>query len=91
MMDEISKTYIVIEVDDHESSISENVDNALIESIWEDLDGHVDREYIRRAVLEARARYQHATIKTFIPIFTRRYVLNKLHQSRLKDRTRASG
>ena len=66
------------EVDDRISIASGNIDNALIESIWKDLNGRVDREYIRRAVLEARARYKHATIKTFIPIFIRRYVLKRL-------------
>ena len=67
-----------IEVDARASSTSGNIDNALIESIWKELNGRVDREYIRRAVLEAKARYQHATIKTFIPIFIRRYVLDRL-------------
>ena len=46
------------ELNDRESSSSGNIDNELIESIWKDLNGHVDREYIRRAVLEARARYK---------------------------------
>jgi hypothetical protein len=78
MMEEISKTYTVIEVDDHESSTSENIDNALIESIWKELNGRADREIISRTVLEARASYQHATIKTFIPILIRRDVLDRL-------------
>jgi hypothetical protein len=67
-----------IEVDDHASNTSGYIENALIESIWKDLNGCVEREYIRRVVLEARARYEHATIKTFIPIFIRRYVLKRL-------------
>lgn len=67
-----------IEFDDRASSRSGNIENALIESIWKDLNGRVDREHIRRAVLEARARYKHATIKTFIPILIRRYVLERL-------------
>jgi hypothetical protein len=66
MMDEISKTYIVIEVDDHESSISENVDNALIESIWEDLDGHVDREYIRPGGQSKISACYHQDLQTDI-------------------------
>ena len=66
------------ELNDRESSSSGNIDNALIESIWKDLNGRIDREYIRRAVLEARARYKHATIKTFLPVFIRRYVLERL-------------
>ncbi len=60
------------------SIASETIDHALIESICKELNGRVDREYIRLAVLEAKARYQHATIKAFIPIFIRRYVLKRL-------------
>ena len=66
------------EVDDRASSTSGNIDNALIESIWKELNGRVDRDYIRRAILEASEKFQHAPIKTFIPIFIRRYVLERL-------------
>ena len=66
------------EVDDRISIASGNIDNALIESIWKELNGRVDREDISRAVLEAKARYQHAAIKTYLPIFIRRYVLERL-------------
>ena len=80
-----------IEVDDRASSTSGNIDNALIESIWKELNGRVDREYISQAVLEASARYQHAPIKTFIPIFIRRYVLDRLQSTSVYERTRADG
>ena len=50
------------EVDDRISIASGNIDNALIESIWKELNERVDREDISRAVLEAKARYQHAAI-----------------------------
>ena len=53
-------------------------DKALIESIWKALDGRVDREQIRQAILEAAAGYQNASVKTFIPIFIRRDVLQRL-------------
>jgi hypothetical protein len=66
------------EVDDRASTTSGNIDNALIESIWKEMDGRVDRDNINQAVLEARARYQQATIDSFIPIFIRRYVLERL-------------
>ena len=55
-----------------------HVDKALVESIWKALDGRVDREQIRQASLEAEAGYQNATVKTFIPIFIRREVLERL-------------
>ncbi len=67
-----------IEFDDRASSPGGNIDNVLIESIWIELDGRVDRDYIRRAILEASEKFQHAPIKTFIPIFIRRYVLERL-------------
>jgi len=66
------------EVDERVSIASENTDNALIESIWEELNGRVDRDNINQAVLEARARYQNAAIKTYLPIFIRRDVLARL-------------
>ena len=66
------------EFDDRPSCPSGNIDSALIESIWIELDGRVDRDYIRRAILEASEKFQHAPIKTFIPIFIRWYVLERL-------------
>jgi hypothetical protein len=54
------------------------VDNALIESIWKALDSRVDREQITQAILEAEAGYKNARVKTFIPIFIRRDVLERL-------------
>ena len=63
---------------DHASVASGNIDNTLVESIWHELNGRVDREYIDQAILEANSRYQNAVIKTFVPKFIRRYVLNKL-------------
>ena len=76
------------EVDDHTSIASGNIDNALIESIWKELNGRVDREDIRRAVLEAKARYHNAATKIFIPIFIRRYVLDRLQKSCVCERTK---
>ena len=65
-------------VDDRASIGNENFDNTLIESIWKELKGSVDREDVCQAVLEAKARYQNAAIKSFIPILIRRYVLERL-------------
>ena len=79
------------EVDERVSIASENTDNALIESIWEELNGRVDREIISQTVLEANTRYQNAAIKTFLPILTRRYVLKMLQESRVSELTRAVG
>lgn len=73
-----SSIEINTEVDERVSIASENNDNALIESIWEELNGCVDRENISRTILEAKARYQNAAINTYLPILIRRYVLERL-------------
>ena len=65
--------------DDESASVGSGfVDNALIESVWKVLDGRVDREHIRQAILEVEAGYQNASVKAFIPIFVRREVLERL-------------
>ena len=66
------------EVDDRISIASGNIDNALLESIWKELNGRVDRGDISLVNLEAKARYHNAAIKTYLPIFIQRYVLERL-------------
>ena len=65
-------------LDDNGSIISEPVIEAMIESIWRELNGRVERDHIRQMVMEVKANYQHAIVKAFIPIFIRRDVLEKL-------------
>ena len=75
----INSSTIARGADDDSASIGSGyADKALIESIWKALDGRVDREHIRQAILEAAAGYQNATVKAFIPIFIRRDVLQRL-------------
>ena len=75
----INSSTIARAADDESASIGSGyVDNALIESIWKALDGRVDREHIRQAILEVEAGYQNASVKAFIPIFVRREVLERL-------------
>ena len=62
-------------VDDGTRSFDQN---SLIETIWKECHGRIEREQIRQAILKAEAKYQTATIKTFIPIFIRRDVLEEL-------------
>ena len=68
------------EAEDHTSNKFGNIDDTLEQSIWQELNGRVDREYISRAILDANARYQNSAIKTFVPIFVRRYVLKRLQK-----------
>ncbi len=59
-----------------------NADKALLESIWIEFEGMVDRERIRSAIERARAKYANARVKTFVPILVRRHILEEL---RLED------
>ena len=58
------------------------VDDALIETLWQDLDGQVSRQQIVREVAQIAAKFEKATVTSFVPIFVRRQALEHLrHQS----------
>ena len=57
---------------------TEFVDDELINSIWQDLDGRVSHEQIRQTAIEVAARFANARVMTFIPIFIRRQTLERL-------------
>ena len=63
-----------------EGSVSEHseVDETLVDSIWNELEGKVGREKIRSAIMRARAKYDTARVNTFVPILVRRQVLDEL-------------
>lgn len=54
------------------------VDEDLINGIYNDLDGRVNREQIRQTAYEVAGRYKDAKISTFIPIFIRRVTKERL-------------
>ena len=54
------------------------VDDALVETLWQDLGGQVSRQQIVRAVTQIAARFEKATVTAFVPIFIRRQVLEHL-------------
>ena len=54
------------------------VDEDLINGIYNDLDGRVNREQIRQTAYEVARRYKDAKISTFIPIFIRRVTKERL-------------
>jgi len=54
------------------------VDDALVETLWKDLDGQVSRQQIARAVKELASRFENATVTAFVPIFIRRQALELL-------------
>lgn len=50
----------------------DQVDESLIEAIWQDLDGLVTRGEIQHVAHEISETFRGATITTFIPLFIRR-------------------
>ena len=58
-----------------------NVDiEAVIEQIWNDLNGTTSRSEIRKTLLEVASKYEGARIKTYVPILLRRDVLRRFWQ-----------
>jgi len=55
-----------------------DANEALVEAIWVGTQGRVARAQIEQLVREARDDFAHATITTFVPIFVRRQVYEKL-------------
>lgn len=62
------------------ASVRENseLDETLVDSIWNELEGQVGREKIRSAIMRARGKYATARVNTFVPILVRRHVLDEL-------------
>lgn len=60
------------------------IDDALFDLIWNDLEGEVERERIRRAIVEAEAKYQHARVKTYVPVLMRRDILQILRREMIE-------
>ena len=61
----------------HDGVIND-MDDSLIEQIWDDLDGQVTRGQIRQVVTEIAAEFRTATVTAFVPIFIRRQAREKL-------------
>jgi hypothetical protein len=51
---------------------------AMVEQIWNDLQGMVSRSAIRQALVEVVSKYENARIRTYVPIFVRREALETL-------------
>jgi len=60
--------------------VLDGVDDALIETIWHELDRQLPRERIACVVAEVALRFQNASVKTFLPIFIHRRALERLRQ-----------
>ncbi|HMN27467.1 MAG TPA: hypothetical protein PKE45_04860 [Caldilineaceae bacterium] len=53
-------------------------DEVLVEQLWQDVHGKVSRVQIQQLVMEATGEFAHAKITTYVPIFVRRQVREKL-------------
>ena len=56
------------------------VDEGLVETLWQDLDGKVPHQQIAREVEQIAAKFEKATVTSFVPIFIRRQALDHLRQ-----------
>ena len=61
------------------------VDDALVEALWQDLDGQVSRQQIARAVTQIAAKFEQATVTAFVPIFIQRQALERLRRDSFSE------
>ena len=54
--------------------------DAIVEQIWNDLNGTTSRSEIRKVITEVASLYEDVRITTYVPIFLRRDVLRRFSQ-----------
>jgi hypothetical protein len=67
-------------VEAHPYDVVDGVDDALIETIWHELDRQLPRERVGCVDAKIALGFQDATVKTFLPIFIHRRALERLKQ-----------
>ena len=72
-----------------DSDMAQELDDALVEQIWGDLNGQVSRPMIRQVATDVAAMFQDAKVRTFVPIFIRRTTCEQL-RAWLDDQTHAA-
>jgi hypothetical protein len=60
------------------AKVASYLNEALIEKIWQELNGQVPRQRIRQVAAEVAAKFEQATVTTFVPIFIHRYTCERL-------------
>ena len=58
----------------------------VIEQVWQDLQGEVNRSAILQVLLKIIPKYENARITTYVPLLVRRETVDELH-ARLDDET----
>lgn len=61
-----------------EADLADLVDDTIIEAIWSDLEGRVDREQVRQVALDVAQDFADATVTSFVPLFIRRHTYERL-------------
>lgn len=62
----------------NDADVADLVDDPVIEAIWSDLDGRVDREQVREVALNVAQEFADATVTSFVPLFIRRRTYERL-------------
>ena len=68
-----------------------HIDEHLVETVWQDLNGQVSREQIRRVVAEISLAFQDATVTAFVPIFVHRRAVDQLQKQLNETRLPENG
>ena len=53
-------------------------EDALVEQIWNDLEGRATRSAIRQVLAEIVPKYESAPVQTFVPIVVRKEAVDRL-------------
>ena len=61
-----------------EINLADLVDEAMIDAIWSDLDGQIDREQVRQTAQTVAQSFASAAVTTFIPLLIRRRTYDRL-------------
>ena len=67
------------------------VDDSLVKKVWQDLDGEVSHEQVRRVVDEIALKYEDAPVQTFVPILIHRRALEQLRSLYKNENHPAAG
>lgn len=58
--------------------LNDLVDDAIVDAIWSDLGGRIDRERVRETALLVAQDFTDATVTAFVPLFIRRRTFERL-------------
>lgn len=62
----------------NDANLASFVDDTIVEAIWSDLEGRVDREQVREVALDVAQDFADATVTSFVPLFIRRRTYERL-------------